>query len=268
VTEDETFDLLGVDEADRDGIRRMVVDPDAVAGAADVLRKRIGAFRNDITPVSEDEYVAIAALLATVDEVLAFHREIGVPADVSRATLGDFGQVLRLNREVRHRFGAEVHRWLGWHWAGSLYQLGRLQYALRRMDVPGVESGGWVLDMHIPAIGPFPPDVVDRSIDTARDFFRRHFPDKPVRTVVCASWLLDPYLAEHLPGSNIAHFAGRFTPYGEPRDNQSDAVYFTFRTRDMDNLDRLPRDTTLQRVVLDRIAAGGTWQVADGYFHL
>lgn len=271
MTPDETYDLLGVDAVDQAEIDRMEVDPEPVAEAADVLRKRIGTFPSHIDPISDNEMVAIAALLTTADEALAFHREVGVPDAVSRATFDDFGRVLRLTRDVHHRFGAEVHRWLGWHWAGSLYELGRLQYALRRLDerVPGVEPDEWVLDLHIPDSGPFPPDLVDQSLAAARTFFSRHFPDKPVRTVICASWLLDPYLTEHLPaGSNIARFAGRFSPYAEPRDVPGDAVYFTFRTRDMKNLDRLPRDTTLQRLVLDRIAAGGTWQLGFGYFRL
>ena len=186
-----------------------------------------------------------------------------------------FGRVLDLNHAVHGRFGAEVHRWLGWHWAGSLYQLGRLQYALRQDtephgdSIPGVEADEWLLDVHIPDTGPLPPATVDESLDAARAFFAEHFPDKPVRTAICASWLLDPYLLEHLPpGSNIVRLAMRFTPYGEPRDVPGDAVYFTFRTRDMEHLDRLPRDTTLQRVVLDRIAAGGTWQLGYGFLRL
>jgi GNAT-like C-terminal domain/N-acyltransferase N-terminal domain len=266
------YDLLGVSAADRVEIDRLVVDAGAVGEAADLLRKRIGTFPVGIDRVADDEFVAIAAFLDTLDEALALHADLGIPAAVTRATFADFGRVLDLNRAVHGRFGADVHRWLGWHWAGSLYQLGRLQYALRRLDTtPGTPDanvpGEWVLDLHIPDAGPFPPDAVDASLAAARQFFPRYLPDKPVRTVICASWLLDPYLAEHLPdGANITRFARRFTPYAEPRDMPGDAVYFTFRTRDMKHLDRLPRDTTLQRVVLDRIAAGGTWQIGYGFF--
>ncbi|HEY0474959.1 MAG TPA: hypothetical protein VGD34_24990, partial [Kribbella sp.] len=42
----------------------------------------------------------------------------------------------------------------------------------------------------------------------------------------------------------------------------------TFRSHDLENLDKFPRDTTLQRLVLERIEAGGTWQNAFGYLRL
>ena len=100
----------------------------------------------------------------------------------------------------------------------------------------------------------------------AAPFFAEHFPDQHVETAICASWLLDPYLAEHLaPTSNIVSFQRQFTPYGDLRDDELDALYFTFGTRSLDGLDKLPRRSSLQRVVLDRLDAGGRWHVAHGY---
>ena len=43
-----------------------------------------------------------------------------------------------------------------------------------------------------------------------------------------------------------------------------DALFFTFARRGPVDLDALPRDTTLQRVILDRLQAGGHWQVRQG----
>jgi hypothetical protein len=146
---------------------------------------------------------------------------------------------------------------------GSMYELGRLQFDLRR------QQDDWVLDVHIPESGPLTPDAVKNSFDSAVTFFARHFPDKPVRAAVCESWLLDPYLAAHLsPTSNVVAFARMFTPVGEPRDDELDALYFTFGQRSLDNLNRLPRESSLQRLVLDRLAAGEQWHVVKGYREL
>jgi len=97
-------------------------------------------------------------------------------------------------------------------------------------------------------------------------FFARHFPKQPAQTAICNSWLLDPFLADHLPPtSNIVTFGQSFTPYGEPVDDDLDAVYFTFGVRSLEGIHSLPRRSSLQRLVLDRIASGGRWTRARGY---
>jgi len=261
------FDLLAVRPDDRRDLENLRVDPDQVAPVAAVLRERIGTFPAERPELEAPEPVWIAAFLETLPDLLAHFRELGIPDEIVRDTLADFGQHLALNRIVRGGFGMETRWWLTNHWSGSLYTLGRLQFQLYRSETagPDVEAGDWVLGIHIPETGPLTPAAVDDSLGRAKEFFARTFPDKPVRAGTCVSWLLDPYLLDHLPpDSNTTRFARRFTPAGEPWDEQGDAVYFVFRTRDLEHLDSLPRDTALQRLVLDRIAAGGTWQVARG----
>jgi len=68
--------------------------------------------------------------------------------------------------------------------------------------------------------------------------------------------------------SNIISFVRRFTPMGKLTDNQTEALFFLFRTRDLNRLNTLPRDTILQRFALDRAAAGQPWQTGSGYIRL
>ena len=178
---------------------------------------------------------------------------------------------MAINRRVHHRFGMDTYKWLNHAFAGRLYQLGRLQYLIHQpaAEIPGVGDGDWILGVHIPEGGGLGADAVAQSLALATEFFDHHFPDKPVRTANCESWLLDPYLLAQLdPASNIAKFAALFTPYGEPRNEPTDAVYFTFRTRSMENLAALPRTTALQQIVVDRIVAGGAWQLGFGCLRL
>ena len=80
----------------------------------------------------------------------------------------------------------------------------------------------------------------------------------------CSSWLLDPSLADVLPAdSNLVRFQRRWNLYGEGRENDDEVVFFVFRRRGGDQAG-LPRDTTLQRAVLDRIDAGGHWHSWSG----
>lgn len=263
-----TLDRLGFTPEDADAVRHMKVEPSAVDGFAAELRRVLGTFDTAGLKMPEDPLVSIAAFLAVVPDVRAFHRSRGISDDISWATLADLGRQVAIHRRTHGEFGLETHWWVTTAYTGVIYQLGRLQFLLNQPDhaVPGVEPGEWILGVHIPEAGPLTPEAVDDSFAQAKRFFAAHFPEKPVRVANLDSWLIDPYLLDNLPAdSNIVRFGRRFTPYGTPKDNQGAAVYFTFRTRDLHGLDRLPRDTALQRLVLDRIAAGGTWQNGYGY---
>lgn len=285
----DVLDLLGIEPADRDECLALLARPPA-AGAAlvlDFLARNLGGSGEDIPgPLRPDSSRArkygrisecdwIEAYLRFAPTVRRWHARRGIPEPVSTATLNDLGRNLAINRRVHGRFGLDTYGWLAHAFAGRLFQLGRLQYLLHRpaAAIPAVGPGEEVLGIHIPEGGSLAPRIVAESLARAAPFFARHFPGRPVRTANCESWLLDPYLAAHLdPGSNVARFAALFTPYGTPRDTPTDAVYFTFRTRSMAGLasgtSGLPRTTALQRLVLDRIAAGGTWQLGYGYLVL
>ena len=158
------------------------------------------------------------------------------------------------------------------HYTGMLFALGRLNYALHptKETIDGVMApGDWVPGIHIPESGPLTPEAVDASLAQARAFFDTHFPDKPVAVAVCESWLLDPYLVSHMPAeTNIGAFGRRFTLMGQPCDAATEALFFVYRTRDLSRVPTLPRDTMLQRLVLDRAERGDAWQNALGYLRL
>ena len=220
-------------------------------------------------PVGEFDW--IGAMLRFAPELIAWHAERRIPEEITRATLADVGRNMAISRRVHHRFGMDTYKWLNHLFAGRIYQLGRLQYLIHQPSaaIPGVAPDEWIVGVHIPEGGGLAPGAVNESLALATSFFAEHFPEHPVTTANCESWLLDPYLAEHLePSSNIAKFTARFTPYGEPRTEPSDAIYFTFRTRSMAHLEALPRTTALQRIVLERIDAGGDWQLGHGYLSL
>ncbi len=271
---------LAVEAADRAACAQLLEGAPGPA-AADVitaLRTTLctGASEPPV-PVQAGETDWIEAYLRLTPELLRWHAERGIADEISRATLADVGRNLAINRRVHGRFGMDTHTWLIHHFTGRLYQLGRLQYLLHRGPepaagggIPGAEPGDWLLGIHIPESGGLDPETVHASLELARPFFSRHFPAQPVRIADCASWLLDPYVASHLdPDSNIVQFANRFTPYGHPLDTPTDALYFTFRTRSsVTELASLPRRTSLQRMVLERIDDGGCWQLGFGYLEL
>ena len=281
----ELFTLLDITGEDAAECAHLLDTPpdEPVLRAMTALRERLGTFPVDSiradgavqakSTVQEEttehndgavETVWIEALLRFAPSVHAYHLERGIDSAVSAASLADLGLQLRINRRVHGQFGLDTWAWLTLHMAGNLFRLGRLQFHL--VPAEGQDSD-WVLGVHIPEDGGLSPDLVDASFAEARSFFPQSFPDKPARIATCDSWMLDPYLVERLPESNIASFARRFT-LDRCSDAPTDAIYFTFRQRGLEGLDKLPRETSLQRVVLERIDDGGTWQLGHGHLEL
>lgn len=245
-------------------------DEDRVAILSERLRPGIGDLedRYDTDPwacaaADPEPYgrgvLPLLALVATAEEVVAWQGRRGIPAETSWASLADLGQQAWVHRMTYGEFGLHTHDWLRLVWSGAFAWLGRLQFNLQR---DGTE---WVLSTHIPQSGPLDPAAVDASFFAAQRFFARHFPEFPTTELHCGSWLLDPHLAEALPeASNIAGFARRWRLYGEPMAGDEDALFFTFHRRGNVDLSQLPRDTTLQRVIIDRFRAGRHWQLWHG----
>ncbi len=269
---DDLAALLDLDPADRAQAEILMAaahSPEVLA-ALGQLRRRLGTFPAHPPEGEAAPEVWICALLLFAPELAAWHAGRSVDPAITAATLADFGRQFRLHRITHGVFGLETWGWLTWHCGGGLYHLGRLHFLLRPLSPgeplpPDTHPGDWVLDVHIPPTGSLRPELVDDAFSEAATFFPAHFPGQPVSRGVCYSWLLDPYLSEHLPGSNMAQFQQSFQRYGPDEPRQKDALYFVFRTRDQDHLDHLPRDTALQRLVLDRIAAGGVWQACYGW---
>lgn len=251
-------------------VRRSAAALTEVDRLADALRGTVGRFPGepdrDPFPDHDGEadphgvgVLALWALVVTAADLVAFHRERGVPDDVSADTLRELGQQLHVHRLTFGEFGLHTYGWLAHTWSGSLYWLGRLQFNLELLDE------GRVCSTHIPRSGPLDPASVDAAFSRAAQFFRTHFPDRPVTDFWCRSWLLDPALAAALdPASNMARFQSRWRLYGEPMPGDDDALFFCFARRGAVDPATLPRETSLQRAILDRWAVGGHWSVRDG----
>lgn len=276
VTSGELFDLLAIAPDDRLDCERLLegaVDQTAVAEAKALLLAGLGRFGE--TPFETriaDPMVWLTAFLGLTPTVVEWHRLSGVPTDVTRASFADVGRNVAKNRQVHSEFGLETWQWLTPLYTGMMFTLGRLNFKLQTTDeklVGVLAPGDWILGIHIPESGPLTSEMVDASLVQAKTFFARCFPDQPVAIATCVSWMLDPYLREHMSvETNIGSFARRFTAMGCPQSDPTSALFFVFRTRDLGQVPTLPRNTTLQRLVLDRAVAGDPWQIGAGYLRL
>jgi hypothetical protein len=161
-------------------------------------------------------WLHVRTFLAALPDVRAYHAEHRIRDDVSWATLADLGRCTAIDRRLHGSGGLRDAQWLTLHFRGLLYELGRLQFERR----PGKSSSGELstreLNLHIPESGPLTPAACDASLEAAAGIFAE-------RAAVCASWLLDPTLADYLAaGSNIVRFQRRFELVDEgPRRRSS-----------------------------------------------
>lgn len=216
------------------------------------------------------------ALLSVLPQTLRYHQSRGVSEDVGWATLANLGEKLRLNRARFDEPGLAVAFWFTLHFRGSIYRLGRLEFAMERLTeehpFTGHNPGEMTLGIHIPQEGgPLLPHECADSVARARRFFAAHFsdlvPNDPLLT--CTSWLLDPQLADHLPPtSNIVDFGRRFdlappSPTAEA-NGEKDVLLFVFNHVGPYDPAQLARDSTLRTVLADGFADGVSWQVRSG----
>jgi hypothetical protein len=283
--DDENLTRLGFRADDRRDvlltIRRALGDPAVLARVqlvADQLITQIGVFDGKAEPfavpdgfddldleVLDKEWgvgiLPLLALLATADDVAAYHARRGIDPAISQASLSDLGQQAWVHRRTFGGFGLHTYGWMRIAWSGALYWLGRLQFNLTRYQ------DEWVVSTHIPESGPLTPDACADSFRRARSFFAEHFPEYPTSRFHCDSWLLDPQLVEVLgPESNMVRFQQLWQLDGRQRDGDGDAIFFVFRRRGDVDLDTLPQDTSLQRAIVSKIKSGGHWHVCAGTF--
>lgn len=218
--------------------------------------------------------VAFAEFLPTT---LAAHVRRGIPESVSRATLADVGRHVRIARRLYGVRACVEQHWLQAHLRAILFDLGRLQFNLARLELSQTDlddaeidasPGTVVVETHIPESGPLNADAVDASLARVRPFFAEHFPELGViRYATCESWLLDPQLSDIVPDSNIARFGARYRLFREARESDQSALDFVFRAPTTPR-DLLPRDTRLQRGLLDHLASGRHIESRYGWLEL
>lgn len=111
------------------------------------------------------------------------------------------------------------------------------------------------LRIHFPGGGPLAHDLCAKSLERAVEFFPRYFPDRPWKCFCSSSWVLNSRLQDLLqPASNMVRF-------------QREVYLLPFHTHDMPLVNAVfggvpedpteaPRNTALQRAVLDSLLAG------------
>ncbi len=123
----------------------------------------------------------------------------------------------------------------------------------------------WTMDMHIPPGGGMILEICRASMRQAADFFPRYFPDRPAASITCASWIFNTQLdGIFAPEANLVRFQRELYLYPVPSTGR-DGLVFIFG-QDDPRPDTAPRETRLQRAILDFLAQGNRWRNGGMFF--
>ena len=198
-------------------------------------------------------------------------RARNVPEDVITATLDNTRESLRVFKARWGRPGFDMH-YFGWSQGfldGRILQIGSLQFEASRFGrtlvLPDrtIAPGDPVINVHIPEGADISHEGRHAAYGRARSVFRRSFPETAFRGFACHSWLMDPALAELLPGSRIADFQGEFIRL--PEREKSDAVYEYVFIGSAPIPESLPENTKLQRTLKKWYLEGHTIDEVRGF---
>ena len=167
-------------------------------------------------PGSRDGKRNLLTFLYLCEQAYRKAAALNIPESVMIDTFGDI-VIWTENHTVRTGglYLGELN-WLSLHLRLKLFRLGRLQFCMGHAfrDIPeiGVSEGDPLLEIHIPRGGKLTDVSCRASIDQAKEFFPRFFPDFQYKGMTCWSWLLDDTLRNYLPEtSNIIRFGDLFT---------------------------------------------------------
>ena len=124
-----------------------------------------------------------------------------------------------------------------------------------------------ILEMHIPAGGGLTPEFCADSFHRAKEFFDERYPDFNPRAISCSSWLFNTQLQEIFPNdANLPTFQRQLYLYPVPSSGE-DSLWFIFFQEPFD-MKTAPRNTRLQRAILDFLSKGNTWRGGAMFFLL
>ena len=163
----------------------------------------------------EDGKRNLLAFLYMCEALQARYEEKGISEEILLDTLSDIVRWCDTWSEVKGELFLGETGWLSRSMNFYLFKIGRLQYCIHSVTEKftqfGMKMGESFIGVHIPPNAPFGVEDCKKSLDMAREFFAKYFPDMQYSYFSCFSWLLDDTLKEYLPPeSNILKFAAMF----------------------------------------------------------
>lgn len=220
----------------------------------------------------------LAASLLLAGKTYEKYRERNIPDEFFYDTMSDIAVWVNTLKREENVDGLKNIGWLYNHFKFELFKIGRLQYQFFKTNyvVSGVpilkfsqmtlKNHCPVLNIHIPEGEPLELDKCKDSINTAKEFFGKYFPEYKFDGFVCDSWLLDPKNALFMDNNkNIVKFSELFDTVVRTKHNNFEIVKRLWGKdiKSAKDITDFPEITDLQRRTKTYILSDG--KTGNGY---
>lgn len=203
------------------------------------------------------------------EELERRYKEKGIEEEIFMDTLSDMPRWLDTWSDLKGGlYFNELEDWFIWHFKMKLFKIGRLQFGMSkfRWEIPqkGIKKGENVIDIHIPAAGPLLKEDCEKSLDMAREFFEKYYPEFDYSYFMCSSWLLDETLDKILDkNSNILKFQKLFEIVDKVEKDSIISYVLRWKTRREEIADIVPKSSFAKKVK-EMAINGETFYVGTG----
>ncbi len=203
------------------------------------------------------------------EELKSRYEQKGIPEEFLLATLADLVSWAGIHEELTGKLGISEVGWLGHHFGLRLFRIGRLQYCFEdcREEIPalGIAKGERVLGIHIPAGAPLDKEECLKSVEMARDFYKKYFPQVDYRCFTCESWLLDDTLKNFMRAdANTVKFRQIFT-MTEKKESYSILKYSLGWGATPENYREFKPKNSFTEKIVKHMNEGGKFYAEFGY---
>jgi len=183
----------------------------------------------------EDGKKNFLSYLYMCDALKKRYDEKGIPEEVFWDTLHDLVIWTATWSDIKGGLYLGELGWLASHMDMKLFKLGRLQFKAGKCghDIPerGLKKGDNIIEVHIPEGGSLDPEQCRKSIEYAKEFYAKYFPEFEFEHFTCHSWLMDDVLLELLPKeSKIIQFKNMFDAFHPKEDDAILRYVFKWNT--------------------------------------
>lgn len=198
------------------------------------------------------------------------YKEKGITKEIFDDTASDVVRWTDIWTDAKNEMHLGELSWLKHHYQMKMFKLGRLQFLMSecRHAIPskGLKVGDPVIEIHIPSAGPLDPEACKASVEMAKDFFAKYFPEFKYEYFTCHSWLLDETLAEILnENSNILKFQQLFDIVEQHEADSLLGYIFKWKINRRQAMNCVCNSSFAQRVK-DRIAKNGKFYNGLGVY--
>lgn len=193
--------------------------------------------------------------------------KVGISEDVLYDTLSDLVIWTDIWSNIKDELYLGEIDWLSNHLSMKLFKLGRLQFcmAISECDISSrIQKGDKVIEIHIPEGSPLSEKECVSSIEAAKEFFKKHFPEFDYKAFICHSWLLDESLKKYLKKeSNILKFQNMFDIVLKKKSDSVLKYVFSWNARRR-NIKNFNAETSFSKEIKKAVCEGSEFYVGYG----